>query len=408
MLERYFKIPAHLQSLRDDPLGDSFESLAQELCDKGYTQFTICGYLHAARRFLEWARRNGVPTESFDDAVVERFKRHLRPLPYGHNYRTALLHGANLFLAQLRRTGLIPAVDGPTDPVLVAAFCRWMQQQRGSCDSTLQIYRRPILDLLKTVGEDPVRLDAQSLRQFVLHRRSRGVVAVQTCTTALRAFCHFLSTEGRCSRDLVAAIPKIARWRLSSLPRYLSCEDVERVIDVHAADSPMGRRDRAILLLLARLGLRAGDIAQLQLADINWEQGRITVSGKSRRQSHLPLTQELGQALAAYIQDGRARTEATTVFVRACAPFRAFASHQAVTHIVDRALQRAGVIRPSRGAAHLLRHSLATNLLRTGTSLQDIAEVLRHKSVNTTQIYAKVDVRALQPLAQPWPGAPPC
>ena len=253
MLERYFKFPAHLQSLRADPLGASFESLAQELCNKGYTQVTIWGYLHAARRFLDWARRNGVPTEGFDDAVVERFKRHLRPLPYGHNYRTALLHGANLFLAQLRRTGLIRAVERPLDSVLVVAFCRWMQQQRGSCDSTLHIYRRPILDLLKTVGEDPERLDAQSLRQFVLYRHSRGVVAVQTCATALRAFCHFLSAEGRCSRDLVGAIPKIARWRLSSLPRYISSEDVERVIAARASDSPMGRRDRAILLLLARL-----------------------------------------------------------------------------------------------------------------------------------------------------------
>ena len=183
---------------------------------------------------------------------------------------------------------------------------------------------------------------------------------------------------------------------------------MERVVTARAADSPVGRRDRAILLLLARLGLRAGDIVQLRLTDIDWEGAWIQVSGKSRRRTQLPLTQELGDALAAYFQDGRPQSDATTVFVRARVPFRAFASHQAVTHIVDRALQCAGVIRPSRGAAHLLRHSLATSLLRHGASLQDIADILRHRSVTTTQIYAKVDVNALQQIAQPWPGALSC
>ena len=158
----------------------------------------------------------------------------------------------------------------------------------------------------------------------------------------------------------------------------------------------MGRRDRAILLLLARVGLRVGDIVQLRLTDIDWEGAWIQVSGKSCRRTQLPLTQELGDALAAYLQDGQPPSDATTVFVRTRVPYRAFASHQAVTHIVDRALQRAGIIRPSRGAAHLLRHSLATSLLRHGASLRDIADILRHHSVTTTQIYAKVDVNALQ------------
>jgi integrase/recombinase XerD len=411
MLEQYFNSAARIRALRDSPLGAMFDSFAQELFDTRYAADTAHKLICAAEHFIDWARRKGVPIASVDEVVVERFARHLthcRHPPYSRICRVAMLHGARLFLAHLRRTGLIPNVAVSADPALLVAFHRWMRQQRGSCDGTLKTYRRPILDLLNSVGEDPARFDARSLRQFVLQRRQRGVVAVQTCTTALRAFCHFLSAEGRCPRDLVAAIPKIACWRLSSLPRYLSAEDVERVVTARAADSSIGRRDRAILLLLARLGLRAGDIVQLRLADIDWEGGSISVSGKSRRRTQLPLTQELGEALAAYLQDGRPRSDATTVFVRACVPFRAFASHQAVTSIVNRALRRAGVIRPSRGAAHLLRHSLATSLLRNGASLQDIAHVLRHRSIATTQIYAKVDVKALQQIVQPWPVAPSC
>jgi integrase/recombinase XerD len=207
-------------------------------------------------------------------------------------------------------------------------------------------------------------------------------------------------------RGSTSACPciRFAQWRLATLPRYVQPEEVERVITACEVLSPVGRRNRAILLLLARLGLRAGDIVHLRLDEINWEEAWIQVSGKSRRQIRLPLNQEAGDALAAYLQDGRPETEAAAVFVRADAPFRAL-RRTTVSVIVARAFKRAGVIRPSRGAAHLLRHSFATSLLRQGGSLQDIADVLRHRSVTTTQIYAKVDVTALQQIAQPWSGA---
>jgi len=178
---------------------------------------------------------------------------------------------------------------------------------------------------------------------------------------------------------------------------------VERLIASCDHSSPVGRRDRAILLLLARLGLRAGDIVQLRLTDIDWRSAWIHVCGKNRRHTRLPLTQEVGQAIVAYLQEGRPQTNADTLFVCCRAPFRAFSSHCAVSVIVDRALQRARVVRPSRGAAHLLRHSVATSMLREGASLQDIAALLRHRSIQTTQIYAKVDFASLRPIAQPWP-----
>jgi integrase/recombinase XerD len=209
----------------------------------------------------------------------------------------------------------------------------------------------------------------------------------------------FLIAEGRCAAGLDAAIPVLAHWRLSSLPRYLQSDEVERVIAACDPALPVGKRDRAILLLLARLGLRAGDIVQLRQRDIDWKGAWISVAGKGRRETRLPLTQEVGHAIVDYLQDGRFRTDTDTLFVRSRAPFRAFRSHCAISVIVERAMRRAGVTCPSRGAAHLLRHSAATSMLRQGASLQDIAVILRHRSIETTQIYAKVDVTALRQIA---------
>ena len=170
----------------------------------------------------------------------------------------------------------------------------------------------------------------------------------------------------------------------------------------------VGKRDRAILLLLARFGLRAGDILRLRLSDIDWKGATIRVSGKGRRETLLPLTQEIGQAIAAYLRYARPCTDTDALFIRSRAPHRAFANHAAISVIVTRAMDRVGISCPSRGAAHLLRHSVATSMLRNGASLEDIAAVLRHRSIVTTQIYAKVDVNALREVSQAWPGALPC
>jgi site-specific recombinase XerD len=156
------------------------------------------------------------------------------------------------------------------------------------------------------------------------------------------------------------------------------------------------------------LALRASDIVQLRLEDIDWKAAWISVAGKSRRQTQLPLTQEVGQAIVDYLQYGRPQSDSDAVFVRSLAPFRAFANQRAISAIVKRAMRHAGVKSPSRGAAHVLRHSAATSMLRQGASLQDIAAILRHRSLESTQIYAKVDVATLRAIAQPWPEVQPC
>ena len=305
---------------------------------------------------------------------------------------------------------MVPKIDQLSDdPALLSAFGDWMRRERGACDATSSAYAPSIREFLGQFGEKPSRWDAHSLRSFVLQKsRVGGCAAAKRCTTALRAFVRFLIADGQCAVGLDAAIPTVAHWRLAALPRYVQPDDVERAIASCDQTSSLARRNRAILLLLARLGLRAGDIVDLRLSDIDWKDASIQVSGKSHRQTRLPLTQEVGQAIVTYLQHGRPRTTTEALFVRNRPPFRGFSSSTAVTKIVLQALNRAGVVRPRGSVAHLLRHSLATSMLREGATLQDIGALLRHRSMTTTQIYAKVDVMALRAIAQPWPEVSPC
>lgn len=416
MLTDLFESTARVQALRDGPAGTLLEAFAHALVRDRYAAITARRHLRAAEHFVHWADRIGIPVTGAVGPALERFSRHLqragRCPHFGHTFRVLILHGARLFLTHLQHAGLIDRPDGESTvpaPPLITAFCHWMHQQRGTCTGTLSNYEVHLRALLARLGDEPAMWDVRGLREFVLEgSRTCGWAAAKKRTTALRMFLRFLIAEGRCASGLDGAIPVLAHWRLSSLPRYLSADDVERVIASCDIASAVGQRDRAILLLLARLGLRAGDIVQLRLCDVDWKEAWIHVSGKGRRETRLPLTQEVGDALVTYLTRGRPQTDTDTVFIRSRAPFRAFRSHCAVSVIVDRALARAEVSRPSRGAAHLLRHSLATSMLRHGATLQDVAALLRHRSVATTEIYAKVDVTALRRIAQPWPEVRPC
>jgi len=204
--------------------------------------------------------------------------------------------------------------------------------------------------------------------------------------------------------DLSHAVPKVAFWSFSTLPKFLSTEQVRQVLRHCERTTPLGRRDYAILLLLARLGLRAGEVTRLNLEDIDWENSRITVLGKGQRRTQFPLPADAGKAIASYLHHGRPRCASRRVFIRALAPFRGFSQGNIVSGIVKDNLARAGVVVPGRKGAHLLRHSLATDMLRKGASLDEIGEVLRHKCRDTTAIYAKVDFESLRALALPWPG----
>ena len=276
-----------------------------------------------------------------------------------------------------------------------------MRQHRGLTETTLDVYQPIITELLTALGGDPRLYAAEALRGFALERARRyGLHRAKTVVVAVRAFLRFLGATQQCTPGMQYAIPGFASWQLSTVPRFLAADDVERVIASCPADGN-GPRDRAVLLLLARLGLRAGEVAQLRFADIDWAQGLLTVSGKARRQETLPLPQEVGEALLHYLRQSRPPLRTPEVFTTVVAPVRPL-TRAAVTHIVRAALRRAGIKAPINGA-HVLRHSAATTMLRQGASLAGIGAVLRHRSPSTTAHYAKVDFGLLSEIAQPWP-----
>jgi integrase/recombinase XerD len=220
--------------------------------------------------------------------------------------------------------------------------------------------------------------------------------------TTIRMFLRYLVVYNLCDPNLVDALPTIAHWKRASCPHYLSKEEVEKLIAVCNPATAEGARDMAVLLLLVRLGLRAGDIVHLRRADVDWEHGALQLTGKGRRQSALPLPQDVGDAILNYVEHWRPDVRDEHVFLRVNAPFVPLADSSAVSSLVRRAARRAG-LSARRIGAHILRHTAATLMLREGASLQTISHVLRHQSLDTTVIYAKVDVELLSEIAQPWP-----
>jgi site-specific recombinase XerD len=281
-------------------------------------------------------------------------------------------------------------------------FGRWMRHHRGVTESTVAQYAPLVSEFIASMGENSAAYDAGGVRSFVLaraslHGRSRAGMVV----SAVRMYLRFLSAHDLCASDLKAAVPSIANWRLSSLPRYLPAEKVDRVIASCDPTSTAGARDRAALLLLAHLGLRAGDVSGLRLVDIDWPRGHLRVMGKERREAWLPLPQEVGEAIVHYLEHFRPAVQDDHVLLRVQLPYRGLKSNS-VSCLVSRAIKRAGIDAPSFGA-HLLRHSAATEMLRQGASLETIGVILRHRSINSTAHYAKVDLPLLRSVVQPWP-----
>jgi integrase/recombinase XerD len=279
-----------------------------------------------------------------------------------------------------------------------------MRQHRGVGEASLRRYEYHLVELLDCLGDDPSRFTAQKLRGFVQQqsRNYSSTGGTKKLYTAVRMFLRHLTIEGKCPAGLNYALPSLAGWSQQGVPRCLPATDVEKLIATCDQTDKVGMRDRAILLLLARLGLRAGDVASLRLSDISWPQATIRVSGKGQREALLPLPQDVGDAILTYLEIGRPHVESDHIFLRCCAPFRPFAHGGPVSLIVRRVFLQSGIKSPSLGS-HVLRHSVASEMLRQGTPLYGIATVLRHCSIETTTIYAKVDLDLLRGVAQPWP-----
>ncbi len=410
MLTTSSKKPRTQEHDRSGPTDPPFDTFGAWLEARGYHPRYRRRLLRGAHRFARWNQHGKGAVQELNALTLEVFRRELQTqqqLRYPNGSYSDLFMGARHLVRFLEANGhAAPLPSVSSDPQLLIDFRDWMHTHRGVAAVTLTNYRRPLLAFLQTLGEEPAQYDARALRAFILEQtKGQGVSSAKTMVTTVRTFLRFLIAVGHCSPELTYAIPTVASWRLASLPRYLSAEAIEGMLASCERTTLIGLRDRAVLLLLARLGLRAGDVAALQLTDIDWRAGTVQVTGKTRRQTRLPLPQEVGEAILAYLTLRPPRTT-EAVFLITCAPFVAL-TRQAVGKIATCAMQRAGIETPVHGS-HVLRHSAATHMLRHDVPLPAIAAVLRHSSMETTTGYAKVDVPLLQHATQPWPEVTPC
>ena len=343
---------------------------------QGYSAGTAVRYLRAAAHLGHVVARQGAVSSDIDLAV---FSEHLRtcrcPRVMGGRRNHHTIFGAGLFRQHLVEIGVCrtaAVATQPAEPCLVAHFKVGLRKHRGAANPTIKLYARDAAHLIAALGDDPERWEPAAIRSFFLDRASHcGNGTVEKLTTSLRAFLRYLAVEGRCRAGLADVVPGYAHWRLADLPRYLTAEQVNRLIAACDGEVVARRRDRAIVLLLARLGLRAGDVAQLRLDDVEWETGSLRVSGKSRYEVRLPLPQDVGDAIAAYLACRPSTCPSDHVFLRNIAPFRPLRKGDGVSSVVKRLMQRAGIVAPVKGA-HALRHTAATEMLRHGVPLEKI------------------------------------
>jgi site-specific recombinase XerD len=409
MIEHFYSQPHSAQRLRSGPLEPHLDDFAGLLAEQGYSRQAARQKLRLAADLSRWLERKGLPVEELDEERVgDFFSARWRRRRWHNSDQSSL----SMLLRQLRRANVIPesvipASQTPLDRV-EQDYARFLTQERGLLPTTLDSYL-PVARhfLVGRFGSGKLRLKAlrsHDVSEFILRDLAAySLKRVQLATSALRSFLGHLYQTGQLAINLAAAVPTVAGRHHCGLPRFLEPEQVERLLNHCDRGCPTGQRDYAVLLLLARLGLRAGEVVQLSLEDINWEAGELLIRGKSARIDQLPLPSDVGRALACYLKWGRPQCSSRRVFIRTKAPRQGFSGSAAVDGIVDRALSRAQ-LDPAQRGAHLLRHSLATRMLRGGASLTQIGQILRHQLPQTTEIYAKVDLRALRNLAQPWPG----
>lgn len=389
------------------PLHPYINRYLTQVKEQGYAVGSLYEQVHVLKLCDRWLKRTGRGVRDLDESVALECLRRVAKGGYGKNAGSSTLRR---LLAMLRGIGVTPkakAVPPSLSEQLTRAYERFLLKERNLAAQTV-VHRRLTARrfLSEKFGSGPLnlfKLRAPDVTTFVQrHARDHGPFYARHLTTGMRIFLRYLHYKGLTDTDLSLAVPTVARWSLSALPKHLPAAQVRRVLRHCNRSTPLGRRNYAILLLLARLGLRAGEVVRLNLEDIDWENGLITVYGKGKW-AQLPLPADVARTMARYLQRDRPRGTCRRLFIRDYVPVGGFSSANAIASMVKRALAKAGV-ESARKGAHLLRHSLATDMLRKGASLDEIGEVLRHRSADTTAIYAKVDLGSLRTLALPWPG----
>jgi integrase/recombinase XerD len=394
----------------EGPLAAHIAEFAKYAREQGYARYSRYRQILLAACFSRWLGQQVVSVSRVSSEHQSGYLRFRARRVKIHRGDAAAL---GQFLDFLRHQGVVPKEKvfpcrlTPIDKV-VQAFEHYIRNERALSEAAVVNYVPFVRQFLADqFGNGPLKLSqlrADDVGQFVRRQAPRlHLKSAKLLTTALRSFLHYARYRGDIVLDLASAVPTVANWRMTSIPRAIPADAVRQLlasIDRHTA---MGRRDYAILLLLARLGLRAGEVVRLELEDVDWSSGSVNVRGKRDQRSVLPLPADVGAAIAAYLRRGRPRSSSRRLFLRTHAPLCGFRGPVAIASLVRHNLVRAGIQAPTCGA-HQFRHALATDMLYHGASLGEIGEVLRHRNPETTKIYTKVDLDSLRALALPWPG----
>ncbi len=393
----------------EGPLVPYLDAFAQFLEEQGFKRHLIGRQIRVAANFSQWLQSKGVAAREVTDEQVRRFFEGVARQQAIQRGEFASLRRLMELLRQLCVIHPLPEHHELT-PIqqTVDAFATYLREELTLCDKTLIQYCPFIEQFLSECFDGrPVELAALRAEDVIGFIKQQAMhlspARAKAATTALRSFLRYLRYCGEIQLDLAAAVPTVPNWSMTGIPRAIAPEHLRAVLAHCPRDTPVGRRDYAILMLLARLGLRACEIVSLTLDSIDWEAGSIAVVGKGNQATFLPMPAEVGEAIADYLRHGRPLSNSRALFLRACAPIRELGAPQTISTIVAAAIKRAGIETPHRGT-HQFRHALATDMLRHGANLTEIGSILRHRHVKTTSIYAKVDFAALRPLSLPWPG----
>ena len=407
--EEYLRRSRLFRRLRSGPHGQLVERYAARLVADGLLRHGTWRSFNVVGGLLSWIARRRATLADLDEGLVERYLRHRagkQTIQPGD--RSALKR----WLSVLREEGAIaPAVLPPPTAHnrIFNEFEAYLRTERGLAPKSivrhLPVIRRFLHEVCPAGEGDLGKISQEEVIRYIeRHAQDWSPITGKAMCWSLRAFLRYLHHQGLNPCALADCVPSMRRRKFASLPTFLPAAQVQRALDGCDLATPMGRRDYAILMMLAKLGLRASEVATLTLDDIDWRTGEMLVRAKGRQRARMPIPPDVGAAVVAYLRNGRPKSSCRQLFIRILAPHVGFASGCAITMIAKTALDRAGITGCAHRGAHIFRHSLATELLRSGATLTEIGQLLRHESHDTTRIYAKVDIEALRTLSLPWPG----
>jgi site-specific recombinase XerD len=407
--EEYLSSSRLFRRLRSGPHGRLVECYAARLVRDNLVRQGTWRCLNVVGGLLCWIAKHRRMLADLDERMVEQYLRHRatkQSIQPGD--RAALKR----WLLLLREEGAIAPAELPpltSHDRIFNGFDVYLRTERGLAPKSivrhLPIIRRFLHEVCPTGDDGLGKISQQEVIHYIeRHAQDWSPGTGKAMCWSLRAFLRYLHHQGLNPRALANCVPSMRRWKLASLPTFLPAAQVQKALDGCDRATPIGRRDYAILMMLAKLGLRAGEVAALTLDDIDWRASEMLVHAKGRQRARMPIPPDVGAAVVAYLRDGRPKSSYRRLFIRALAPHVGFASGCAITVIAKTALDRVGIKGCARRGAHIFRHSLATELLRSGATLTEIGQLLRHESQDTTRIYAKVDIEALRTLSLPWPG----